>query len=365
MKKRYKRKKKNRISLTGLTTGLSIIVAIISFLTVRLQIANLEKGILEVCAEQQDAYVELVLSQISIKENRTNEEIIEKILQTLDASSNKYWTLSENQELLFVKDVTETNKFKGLTTGSYYISDSAQTFLKELTQNKVIHEVITVGDRQYIASGVIFTYAHKEYKLCLLTNREVLLDNNRFLGAKIQILAVMVIIDSLFVITAAGLCYYIEKIKRGKEKVEDLLADTQLRFVALNDKMQKKSLHDTRNDVWEKEALPDFLDRLQKKKIVPVTIAQVDADSEDNQKLFLANCQNMLDKNVLRFKLNAHSVIILFIQADETAARWNLVPLIEEGLWIVTMFTVEDAEELSVQLLEKRLGIGAKEIYAD
>ena len=39
--------------------------------------------------------------------------MIEKVLSSLDASSNKYWTLSENQELLFVKDVTETNKYKG------------------------------------------------------------------------------------------------------------------------------------------------------------------------------------------------------------------------------------------------------------
>lgn len=357
-------KRKKRIRLTGFMTVISIAIAIVSYFAVKHQIAALETGILDVCADQQDAYVELVLSQITIKENRTSEEMIEKVLSSLDASSNKYWTLSENQELLFVKDVTETNKYKGFTTGSYYTSDSATTFLQNLIPNRVMHDVIVIGEKQYIASGVIFEYGGKEYKLCLLTNREVLLDNNQFLKARIQILALTVMLDCLFILTAAGFCHYIEKLTGKKEEVEDLLTDAQLRFVALNEKMQKKALHDSRNDIWEKEALPDFLKKLKQKNIAPVTIAQVRAEDEDIQKIFLENCRTMLEKNVLRFRINDTNVILLFVQNEESDARWDLVPLIEEGLRIVALFAVENAEELNMQLLTKRLEIGEHEHYA-
>ena len=95
------------------------------------QIANFEAGMLDVCATQQDAYVQLVLDQINIKSNRDNEEIITEILGSLDASSNKYWTFSKNEAMVFVKDVLETNKYQGFTTATYYVSESAKAFLAE------------------------------------------------------------------------------------------------------------------------------------------------------------------------------------------------------------------------------------------
>ena len=67
-------------------------------------IGRYEKGIIEVCATQQDAYVQLVLDQINLKDNRDDEEIINDILKTMDSSSNKYWAFSKNQSMLFVKD---------------------------------------------------------------------------------------------------------------------------------------------------------------------------------------------------------------------------------------------------------------------
>ena len=61
-----------------------------------IQINRYEKGILEVCATQQDSYVQLVLDQINLKENRDDQDIINDILKTMGASSNKYWVLSRN-----------------------------------------------------------------------------------------------------------------------------------------------------------------------------------------------------------------------------------------------------------------------------
>ena len=98
-----------------ITSICSICFAVVAGLFAYMQISIYESGILEVCATQQDAYVQLVLDQINIKSNRDDEQIIKEILGTMDASSNRYWTFSKDQSMLFVKDVTETNKYKGVT----------------------------------------------------------------------------------------------------------------------------------------------------------------------------------------------------------------------------------------------------------
>lgn len=108
-----------------------------------------------------------------------------KILGSLDASSRKYWTLTKNKALLFVKDVTETNRYKGLTSNTFFSGDSANDFLQNLAVNKVSHKIIQMGDDRYVASGVIFGYNGARYTICLLTNDTVILDNNSFMASKI------------------------------------------------------------------------------------------------------------------------------------------------------------------------------------
>ena len=131
-----------------ITSICSICFAVVAGLFAYMQISIYESGILEVCATQQDAYVQLVLDQINIKSNRDDEQIIKEILGTMDASSNRYWTFLKDQSMLFVKDVTETNKYKGVTPATYYISDSAKDFLDSLTVNNVTHSYIDVNDNR-------------------------------------------------------------------------------------------------------------------------------------------------------------------------------------------------------------------------
>ena len=61
------------------------------------QAQEYERSTLAIYAEQQDAYVQLVLDQINLKDNRNDEQIIKEILETMDASSNHYWTFSKDQ----------------------------------------------------------------------------------------------------------------------------------------------------------------------------------------------------------------------------------------------------------------------------
>ena len=84
------------------------------------QAQEYERSTLAIYAEQQDAYVQLVLDQINLLEDRSDEEIVQNILGSLDTSGRKYWTLTKDQALLFVKDITETNRYKGLTTETFF-----------------------------------------------------------------------------------------------------------------------------------------------------------------------------------------------------------------------------------------------------
>ena len=122
------------------------------------QAQEYERSTLAIYAEQQDAYVQLVLDQINLLEDRSDEEIVQNILGSLDTSGRKYWTLTKDQALLFVKDITETNRYKGLTTETFFTSDSAAHFLKKLAVNRVVHQMITLDGDRYVASGVIFEY---------------------------------------------------------------------------------------------------------------------------------------------------------------------------------------------------------------
>ena len=49
--------------------------------------------IMNVYATQQDNYVQLVLDQINLQENGTEESIISDIIETLDSGNTHYWTL--------------------------------------------------------------------------------------------------------------------------------------------------------------------------------------------------------------------------------------------------------------------------------
>ena len=82
------KKKKKYISVTLILILMAVIVAGLAGLTF-FEMQRYEDGLIDVCATQQDSYVQLVIDQINLKENRSDQEIIENILSTLDSSSNR------------------------------------------------------------------------------------------------------------------------------------------------------------------------------------------------------------------------------------------------------------------------------------
>ena len=320
---------KNRMLI--ITTIAMLSMVLVCCLFTAYQISSMEKGILDVCATQQDAYVQLVVDQINLKENRDDEEIINDILGTLDSSANKYWTFSKDRAMLFVKDVIETNRYKGLTAVSYYDSESAKKFMEGLEQDRVIHKNIVVDDKDYVASGVIFRYNNEDYRLCLLTNKEVILNNNKFMGAKIGILILVAFV--LIVLLCVSMVYARQIEQANKETLEKSESIRQLQGTVghLNDLLVQKEQYDTRYQVWSKDVIKDFLTKLKNKGTKSVVAVKIHCTRENYKDAFLRVACVLLDRKVLRFSLDETSFLLLFLKYDSKVAQSNIDPFLNKG----------------------------------
>lgn len=270
-KKRVKKNKKPKNVLV-ITTIYVICFSVIAGAFAYTRINKYEEGVLEVCATQQDAYVQLVLDQINLKSNRDDEQIINDILGTMNSSSNKYWTFSKNQSILFVKDVLETNRYKGVTTATYYESESATKFLNNLQNNRVTHDFIEIDGNSYVASGVTFEYKNQSYKLCLLTGRNAIMDNNSYMQIKIQMETYVVVLLLVLIVTAMLLAHSMRNLQEKLNNSEKTAARLNQMITKMNKRLLEKDLHDTRNNVWKKEAIMPFMYKIIKRDIYPVTL---------------------------------------------------------------------------------------------
>ncbi len=347
-----KKKSINSVAVTVLLAGLGVAILAVFFW---LQLENYEKGILEVYSEQQDAYVQLVLDQINLKSNRDNEEIINEILTSLDASTNKYWTFSDTGSMLFIKDVLETNKYKGLTVESYYTSETGKSFIETLTLNRVTHSVVELSGKSYIASGVVFEYNNDEYKLVLLTNKDILLDNNIFLGAKVVLCTVIgiILIVAFLYITVSTLRYQraVKKRIEAQSETDKLHASIS----ELNEALRNKKSRDTKQKLWSEDLFPAFVSRLQLREITPVSISLLSCESEEVKKEFLSGAGITLDESVLRFEYNENDILLMGIGLEKKILEDSIRPLMIKGMKLLKTVIVRKGEELEADRILKSL----------
>ena len=341
--KKKKKKKSKKVFGHGkhpilLITSICVIVfAILAVAFDQFQMYRFEQGLLDVCAAQQDAYVQLVLDQININQDRDVEDIID-ILETMDGSSNKYWTFSREQSMLFVKDVLETNRYQGFTTATYYISDSARAFLDSLQLNRVIHRNIEIQDKDYIASGVAFTYNGDSYRLCLLTNRSVMLDNNKFLGARTELNILFICLVLLLVSVPMIYAGRIRKLQMERDQQAEVIMDLNGNLTQLNRLLSEQDLHDTRRNVWSGAALDDFAEKLREREVVPSTIVKVRCADEEVSQELLYKAGTVMDRTVLRFLTNENEVpfvTFMFVGSDYDTAMQNVKVLLDEDIEVV------------------------------
>jgi len=352
-----KRKEKKRI-IDGVFfwTLFALLCAAGALLYATLQIKTYEDGVIEIYANQQDAYVQLVLDQINLnRENASEEEILE-IIGTLDASVNKYWTLSNREALIFVKDVTETNKYKGFTTKTYFISDSAHDFIDKLSVNRVEHGLIEINEKQYITSGVRFEYNDTLYQICLLTNPDTVLEQNEYLSAKIDLSIMVILVVVVFLLTVIGLGRHVAK--RNKELILERENSRKIGKMVekLNEQLSEGDLYDARLAFFEASYLNLFLDKLSTRSFEEMTFVVLRYKNAEAKEFFLKDSYLMLDTNMIRFSDEDQKLIILAAlnyskEQAERAISWILY----QDLWIEKMITLEEVESLPREHLLQEL----------
>lgn len=298
------------------------------------QLYRYEQGILSVYAKQQDGYVQLVLDQINLQKNREDEEIVTNILGTLDTSNSHYWTLSEKNSLIFVKDVLETNRYKGFTTETYYASESANKFLQGLQENRVTHGTIQINAKNYVASGVKFSYNGKEYHMCLLTGADSILDQNDYLSAKITLSLIAMLILAFMVIGGIIIAMLAEKWYRRYEHMGIENRELAATVEQLNHELTKDSMYHTQYMAFRAEALPRLLSKMEEKDVWPLEILLVKCPEGRHRRFFFAEAQVLFDEKTVRVILDDTYLLLLSMQyvGEREESRGRLMRQMEGEL---------------------------------
>ncbi len=329
-----KKKIKYKLNAWLVTIGAIAAILVVGILS-WLQLGTYEQGILDVYAVQQDGYVQLVLDQINLIDDQSDEAIVNDILATLDASSNKYWTLSRDDALVFIKDVQETNRYKGFTTATYFVSDSAREFLDELQVNRVVHKTIELNDTPYIASGVRFEFGGGRYGICLLTTSDFILDHNAYLSAKINLFILFVIILALFIV--GGLVLSIIAQNRYKSLNRCTEENKQLReqIERLTELFTRQELFNTKYMAFGEPAVDILINKLEQRDIWPLTYIVVKCSSEQQRNQFMLDTQALCDTTFIRALAKNNYLLIFNVHSEEAATAIVRSTAVHSGASVV------------------------------
>ena len=342
--------------LSWVATVLLPVLVSAAFFFAWFQMDRMEQGILDVCAIQQDAYVDLVVDQINLKDNRDNEEIITDILNTLDGSTNQYWVFSADQTMLYVKDVLETNKYKGFTAMTYFDSPSARAFVENIRLGRVTHAEIEIDGQTYVASGVAFSYRGNTYNLCLLTNSAVLLDNNDLLGAQTELWLMILSALLLLLLVPMLLVMRLRKQRQKQEELEENIRILNRSLEKMNERLSNRELYDAQNRLWKSSSLPSFLEKVEEKGIAPVTLLYIRCPGPEERRRFLDLAGQVLGRQVLRFEGEGSDLMLLFVELSYENAYLNIAPLLNRDVTIVRSRCVEYTGQGGLMEMAARAG---------
>lgn len=315
--------KKSRQRFRVILAGTLVGVFLITFAGVLLM-RQYETAMLRVYSEQQDAYVQLVVDQINLQPERTDEEIISGIVGTLDSGDSHYWTLSKNETLIFVKNVTETNRYLGIRNDEFYGTDSAAAFMEQMTLYRVQHDIILIDGVRFVASGVLFEYEGNIYKICLLTNETVVLDNNDFLSTKINLCIYVILLILLILVVMLAAENIIHRKQKQLVRLEQRIRNQNIHMSNLEQELESVNSYDSRWNLYNYKLLGRFVETFDKKGIKTVTYVCLKFPSDSACSRFLQDTQMLLDARVLRFDKSKTELSLLFVNEGEPEALRQL-----------------------------------------
>jgi hypothetical protein len=332
------RKKKTRAWLP-FATIIAVILVAVAAIGAWLELQDVENATLDICATQQDGYVQLVLDQINLKENRTDEEIINNILSTLDASSNKYWAFSRDQTMLFVKDVAETNKYKGFTAATFYGTPSASEFIESLKTGDVSHAFININDSEFLASGALFNYENKDYKIVLLTNKAALLNNNKYMGATSRLGVILAFVLGISFLLNM---FLVHKIDLRSNQIAETNANLEQAYASnktLSEKLLGQTSYNNKLKLWSPASLDRFIKKIDARRLIS-TFVELKFKTNEAKQAFLEQSTIVFPDNVVKIDDKATKLILIFLNQDSTQALKSINALITNSIEICEVYSV-------------------------
>lgn len=296
------------------------------------QLKNYETRFLEIYGSEQDGYVRIILDQINRLDDNGTDEDITNIISSLDATASRYWTLSKDDSILFVKSVTETNRYKGFTDGTYYATETASEFMNSLSLNQVAHQIIYLDNERFIASGMIFNWQGEQYRICLLTYDRVILEDNILLECKNGIIIVLSIVLALLIILSMIMSRKISKQANYIDKQEERVIWQNQQIELLDEQLKREYAFSASKHVFKATLLEEFLEALDEKNVCPLHFAVFETESSEARDEFFEHMQVVLDNHVLRFSMDERLVVLIFAGYDkqvsdrviESLENWNV-----------------------------------------
>lgn len=303
-----------------IVTALVVFFAMAADVFIIWQLNNYETRFLELYGAEQDGYVKVVLGEINRLGDDATEKNITDIISSLDATASRYWTVSKEDSILFVKSVTETNRYKGFTDGTYFASDSAAGFLNRLGVNQVGHQIIYLDEDRFIASGMNFEWRDQQYRICLLTYDKVILEDNVLLECRNSIIIILSLVLALLIILSMIMSKKISgqaaRIARQEEHV--IWQNQQLE--QLDERLKREHAFSASKHVFKRVVLEEFLQELDERGARPLHFALFETETPKARDEFFEHMQVVLDNKVLRFSMNDSMVLLIFIRYERTVS---------------------------------------------
>ena len=280
------------------------------------QIYNYEQGVAELYAQEQDGYVEIVARQINLYGDIAGDEFVEETIQMLDSTSQRYWTLDNSEYFLFVKSISETNVYKTFSTDTFYNTQSAQDFLATLRKGDVTHSIITLEGYKYVASGVIFEYNGTDYRLCLLTDYDIMLTNNAYLSSKLYLLIDFILIIALL---AIAVIYFAVRLIEASKKV-DSTKKVNMELNNYIDYLDNVVMGRNQKTIITGEGkILRLLHRIDERQVYPCTFVRVKLETENMMNFHTVNGKFLGDDVVwIRYRKDAYMLLFGGMTSSQT-----------------------------------------------
>lgn len=324
---------------TLVVVPLCLVLAVLGWLQMR----DLDNGIVEAYARQQDSYVGIVLNEIKLSDDRSADEIVSDVLGTLEGSTDGYWALSRGQTMLYVKDVAETNRYKEVSASTYFDSSEAGDFLNGLATDRVTHRRIRLGDKDCLASGIQFAYGGSDYRLCLITNVDVLLASNEYMGARARMGTLWAAGIVTFCVGTLLIANNVDRRRRERDDEHARVVQLTEKMRLSEERMSRMGLYDALERSWSQRLVAPFARKLRERGVDGGAAVRIDCGTPGEALGLLERCATSLGSDVLRFHDAGECMVtLLFAHGTPEDAASAMGPLVQGDAHIVSTMSLDD-----------------------